>query len=117
MNQSRASWNGLRSGFVGGAALVYAGAWCHPMLGGLMAFLGAVSYGVYVLHVPLMALADRLLVERAYVRLEDFAPWSGYGLVAAIVLAAWLGHLLYDEPLPRWQAGRNAQLRLSQSFT
>ena len=89
-------------------AVVYLGAGCRPMFAGVMAFLGAASYAIYVLHVPLLALADRITVEMIYQPLEAFAPWAGYAVLAAIVLAAWLAHRLYDEPVRRWLTGRFA---------
>ena len=106
--RSGAIWYGALMVFAVFPAMVYLGAGCRPMLAGLMAFLGAISYAIYVLHVPLLALADRITVEMTYRPLAAFAPWAGYAVVTAIVAAAWLAHRLYDEPVRRWLTARLA---------
>ena len=105
---SGAFWYGVLMVFAVFPAMVYLGAGCRPMLAGVMAFLGAISYAIYALHVPLLALADRITVEMIYQPLEAFAPWAGYAVLAAIVLAAWLAHRVYDEPVRRWLTARFA---------
>lgn len=80
-----------------------------PRLGRLYAFLGAVSYAVYVLHYPLIELirrALRIFGEQP----ETFAPWLGVMVLIALLLGAWLADRIYDLPVRRRLAAFSARL-------
>jgi peptidoglycan/LPS O-acetylase OafA/YrhL len=65
------------------------------------AFVGLVSYGVYVLHVPLFAWA-RLALQHfgLYEQLPGAAMVALMAVVAVIV--AWVLHMVYDVPVRRF---------------
>lgn len=101
-------------------ALVAAGALIEPRRGArAMELLGAASYPIYVLHVPLLS----LLVRAQRVFDQDGrlgAPWSGMLACLLIIVAALLLERLYDRPVrrrvARWLDGRRAQ-RLTDAAT
>jgi peptidoglycan/LPS O-acetylase OafA/YrhL len=68
---------------------------------GFCAFVGLVSYGVYVLHVPLFA-----WVRLALQRVEIYEQLPGVALVALMAVVAvsvtWLLHMVYDVPVRRF---------------
>jgi peptidoglycan/LPS O-acetylase OafA/YrhL len=77
----------------------------------LCATLGLLSYGVYVLHVPLRGLVayglDMVNVELPYGFLEVVL------VAGTAALAAWIAHHAYDMPVRRWLSGR-AKAKRSQ---
>jgi len=76
------------------------GAKVNGRLGQLCGFLGTLSYGVYVLHVPLMGVAA-LALDLVHVHLP-------YGFMMVLLVAAMAGglaalaHYVYDTPVRRW---------------
>jgi peptidoglycan/LPS O-acetylase OafA/YrhL len=70
----------------------------------LCATLGLLSYGVYVLHVPLRGLIsygiDLANLELPYGVLEVVL------VAGTAALAAWIAHHVYDTPVRRWLSGR-----------
>ena len=84
-------------------ALVFAGARCAlpGPLHGVCAFLGDMSYPLYILHVPLMLPYHNLLAAN-FVRTHAAAqPWLVVlNLVVLVPLCWWIGHRL-DIPLRR----------------
>ncbi|MGD9814195.1 MAG: acyltransferase family protein [Hyphomonadaceae bacterium] len=80
-----------------------------PVRGGvrrISAFMGLVSYGVYVLHVPLWGWL-RLVLERLAGGPDPLPGVVNVALVAVIaVAAAAVLNAVYDVPLRRWLSGR-----------
>jgi peptidoglycan/LPS O-acetylase OafA/YrhL len=64
--------------------------------------LGAASYPLYILHVPIWNTLQ--LWFDAPMRLA--APWSGIGLVAGLILLGWSFETFLDLPLRRMAARR-----------
>jgi peptidoglycan/LPS O-acetylase OafA/YrhL len=69
-------------------------------LDGLLCTLGAASYPIYVLHVPI----GRLL-HKSFAGLEDYAPASGIALATVLVLLSVWIEKYYDIPVRRWLTG------------
>ncbi|MBV1704510.1 MAG: hypothetical protein KGQ28_06860, partial [Hyphomicrobiales bacterium] len=65
---------------------------------GAMAALGAISYPLYLLHVPVSQLALRF-AGRA---IGSHAPWSGLLFTAALSGAILAAVRWYDEPARAW---------------
>jgi peptidoglycan/LPS O-acetylase OafA/YrhL len=69
------------------------------------AFVGLVSYGVYVLHVPLFA-----WVRLALQRVEVYEQLPGVAVVALMAIVAvtvtWVLHMVYDVPVRRFLSRR-----------
>lgn len=105
-NGSQRFWYGALFVFLLAPASVYLAAASRPVFSIAARFLGAVSYGVYVLHEPLAALIDRAAVRWTGSRLELYAPWSGVGLVLLVIAAAAILDAAYDRPLRRWLSKR-----------
>jgi len=64
--------------------------------------LGAISYGVYLLHVPAIGLA-RAMLDRPGLRLDDgVAALSDTMGIALAVALAWLSYRYFETPLNDW---------------
>jgi peptidoglycan/LPS O-acetylase OafA/YrhL len=88
--------------------LVMAGASAQPVrLCSAYGFLGAASYAVYALHIPLFAVANGLLVKITHGRLEIAQPWAGICFIGGVMLAAYLADRFYDAPVRRWLRDRS----------
>lgn len=73
------------------------------------AFMGLVSYGVYVLHVPLWGWL-RLVLERLGGGPDPLPGVVNVALVAALAIAVTaVLNAIYDVPLRRWLSGRRAK--------
>ena len=88
-------------------ALVASGSASRPWKGAAPAFLmaGQLSYGIYVLHVPLWSLAAAacgLFGRRGW---SDQA-WFAFLFVIGVLVFAWIAGKLYDAPLRGWLNGR-----------
>lgn len=95
--------------------LVYAGMRFQPAgkLASLCRFLGVISYPIYIVHSPLAE-----LFKHGFPRISggheiaEFAPWAGFGLLAALIGLAWLLHHCYDTPvrkaIGKWASSRQA---------
>lgn len=68
------------------------------------AFFGAISYALYVLHVPLALLANNASKKLWRAELAAFAPVSGIALVLLLAGLSWWLDRVYDQPLRRWLA-------------
>jgi peptidoglycan/LPS O-acetylase OafA/YrhL len=68
------------------------------------AISGLLSYGVYVMHVPLLGVI-RTAAAVAGVQLGE-GPVLVLAVAAAAGIAAWVANALYDKPLRRWLSGR-----------
>ena len=65
------------------------------------AFLGATSYGIYVLHPQIYAFGEMALGGMGS-SLRAFAPVSGLCLAGAIVVMAWAADRWYDRRVRTW---------------
>ena len=81
---------------------------CGSQVSGAVArvfsFLGLMSYGVYVLHVPLFA-ALGVAASMVHVQLPE-GPVLALLVAVLAGLCAWAGHYLYDQPLRKWLSGK-----------
>lgn len=81
-----------------------------PPLRRFYAFSGAISYALYVLHVPAALLLNNAAKKLARLEPATLAPWSGVVLVVLLVGGCWVLDRAYDQPLRRWLSGRRADL-------
>lgn len=83
--------------------LVALGSTINPnrILARVCAWLGAISYGVYIIHVPLLAIANHF-VPRSHV------AWD-IVLTALAVLFAWIVNIYVDQPVRAYLLGRRAK--------
>jgi peptidoglycan/LPS O-acetylase OafA/YrhL len=79
------------------------------VVGRLCAISGLLSYGVYVLHVPLLALI-RTAAAVAGVQLGE-GPLLALAIALSAGAAAWVANSLYDGPARRWLSGRARRAR------
>jgi len=70
-----------------------------PVQAKVFTTLGMLSYGVYVLHVPIWTLIA-FVETKAGVNLPGFVNVLMVGTISVIL--AWVGNYLYDVPLRRW---------------
>lgn len=69
----------------------------------LCAISGLLSYGVYVLHVPILGLI-RTAAAVTGVELGE-GPFLAVAVAASAGIAAWVANCAYDGPVRRWLAG------------
>ena len=86
--------------------LVYLGACTEPSgwTRRIFAALGDMSYAVYMLHYPILMLA-MIILPKALPSVADFAPWTGFGVMAAVMGLALLLDRYYDRPVRGWLSG------------
>lgn len=78
----------------------------------VIAWIGAISYALYVLHYPLYQVMKRV-AGRFPALYENYAPWSGIAiLIMSVGLAAFAAHVL-DRPMRRWLSARLTRKPLS----
>jgi peptidoglycan/LPS O-acetylase OafA/YrhL len=53
-------------------------------------FLGAISYPIYAIHVPLGAFTESLLRKLTGLSVQDYAPFSGIVFVGALLPLCWM---------------------------
>jgi peptidoglycan/LPS O-acetylase OafA/YrhL len=70
--------------------------------------LGAASYAYYVLHVPFGMFCDAV-AQRAGIDLTARAPWSGVGVLVALLAVSLVLDAVYDRPVRRWLTARLAR--------
>ncbi len=102
------SWFELGVVLVGFPVLVAVAAQFEPgaRTGRLFSYVGLVSYGVYILHLPLGNLARAALRGRVGVPGDVRGLIVGAGFLLLLTwLAGWLDRY-YDAPLRRWLRGR-----------
>ena len=63
-------------------------------------FFGAVSYGVYVLHVPVGAFFQLMFADIEHLG-PHVTPWVGAGLLLTVVALANIAEKIYDIPVRR----------------
>lgn len=68
-------------------------------------FLGDTSYGLYVIHVPMILLSYKTF---SYFGSDAnrFAPWTGLILLAALLLGIYILDRIYDQPVRSWVAAK-----------
>lgn len=71
--------------------------------------LGATSYGVYVLHVPLYLVSLYMLREILELRFRDLPLWTGLSFVASVFLVAYAAYRFYDAPVRCWLTAKLMQ--------
>ncbi|HEX4298624.1 MAG TPA: acyltransferase [Devosia sp.] len=84
------------------ALLFAANAAAGPATIRLMGALGAVSYPLYLIHMPLLLGADALDQVLTGQSIIDLPPAGGLALILAIIGLAWLVDRFYDQPIRRW---------------
>jgi len=77
----------------------------------LLSLIGAASYPIYVLNIPLLHLAWILVSERSSHLLHRAAPFSGLIFTTAVVLIALGVDRWFDRPVRRWLAAKASGLR------
>lgn len=70
-----------------------------PIASAISTFLGTASYGVYVLHIPLLAWAELLVPGMTG---EGVAVFSGIAMMIIITVVSWYLTVAFDEPLQKW---------------
>ena len=78
----------------------------QPGQNGVLSLLGAVSYPVYVLNMPLAHIARVLVSDRTSHLISRSAPVSGLVFVAAVFLLALAADRWLDQPVRRWLTAR-----------
>jgi peptidoglycan/LPS O-acetylase OafA/YrhL len=73
-----------------------------PNLRWFFAELGALSYPIYILHVPLGAALEHACHSFSGFGLEGLAPWGGLALLGALIGASAVLGRFYDRPVRRW---------------
>ena len=82
--------------------LLAANAESPPRLAPLVSVLGTVSYGVYVLHVPMYAIFTTLWTALLHSKTADHAPLSGMVYLCFLLIVCYLLDRFYDLPVRRY---------------
>jgi peptidoglycan/LPS O-acetylase OafA/YrhL len=100
---------------IGGAMLVSAisrpahGAWPRLLSAGWLRAFGKYSYGLYLIHLPVMRAVREYFYDPMEYEALGLAPWSAqvlfYGAAAAPAFAlAWLSWRFFESPILRLKA-------------
>jgi peptidoglycan/LPS O-acetylase OafA/YrhL len=89
-------------------AIIYSALLFEPAGVGLRVckFLGAASYAVYAIHLPLYWLISGAARRMLHVPAENGAPWSGLLFVVLLLAVCWALDKFYDRPLRRFLVAR-----------
>jgi len=89
-------------------AIIYCALWFEPTgVGGRVCkFLGAVSYAVYAIHLPLYWLLSGITKRMLHVPEESLAPWAGLFFLSILLALCWALDKFYDRPLRSFLAAR-----------
>ena len=68
--------------------------------------LGAISYPLYLIHLPLFAGLDAALQVIDGENIHTVSPLLGLPVVAVIIVLSWLIDRFYDQPIRRWLSAR-----------
>jgi peptidoglycan/LPS O-acetylase OafA/YrhL len=83
--------------------VVAAGATVKPLrFGAPFAVLGALSYGLYALHFPLLKMTINVLTKLTHGNLASCQPWAGLVFISIALTAAYVADIWIDTPLRRW---------------
>jgi len=66
------------------------------------AWLGLISYPIYVLHTSAYHVLRKVAGKMAGNEIESLTPWIGLFLLAAIAIIGWAADRLYDRPVRHW---------------
>jgi peptidoglycan/LPS O-acetylase OafA/YrhL len=82
-------------------AIIYCALWFEPTgVGGRVCkFLGAVSYAVYAIHLPLYWLISGITKRMLHVPVESWAPWTGICFLGLLLAFCWALDKFFDRPL------------------
>lgn len=82
-------------------AIVYCALWFEPTgVGGRVCkFLGAISYAVYAIHLPLYWLISGITKRTLHVPPESWVPWAGLCFIGLLLAFCWALDRFYDRPL------------------
>lgn len=64
-------------------------------------FMGNISYTLYVLHVPILAILTKAADKVLKVHIESFRPWAGIFFLLVLVVLCVIVEKLYDLPVRR----------------
>jgi peptidoglycan/LPS O-acetylase OafA/YrhL len=64
---------------------------------------GALSYPVYVLHIPIYGVMT-ILVRKYGILAENPRPWLGLIAMTTVLAVSWVALKFYDEPVRAWLA-------------
>lgn len=104
----RLAWD-LTAALVIFPALVYGmAATGTGRLTGACSALGAASFAVYVLHIPIWSIVSRFWPRFFDVKPDELSPLFGFGFVAIVFGIGLLAHRFYDQPVRRWLTNRAA---------
>jgi peptidoglycan/LPS O-acetylase OafA/YrhL len=78
---------------------------------GVSQFLGATSYGVYVLQLPLYVALIDMLRKIPGLRLDNLSLWTGVSFVTFVFLIAYAAYRFYDAPVRWWLTAKFMQPR------
>lgn len=99
---------------VGGMALLLAGARPGPVAAVLswrpLVFVGAFSYSVYLIHIPILESVARVVLRRVDVP-STYGVVKGLGMLALVALAtagAYVFYLVFERPCVRYLEARRA---------
>ncbi len=89
-----------------GPVLLYWGQSMQPpvMFARLFAWLGTISYALYVLHYPLFEFTKRAAAQFPQLY-EQWTPWTGLAILLVSIVIATLAVQYYDGPARRWLNG------------
>ena len=82
-----------------------------------MVWLGGVSYGIFLLHQPMLSWFDALgrspLSADLWILWKENFSWNIALRFVLIILFGWLAQRLVADPAQRWLQGRSAKPRPS----
>jgi len=89
--------------FIAGPTLVVWGASLQPppRFAAVLAWFGAVSYALYIVHYPIFQVVKRLS-GRIPALYETYAPWTGLAILVIAIAVAAAAVEFYDRPMRRW---------------
>lgn len=100
-------WYDMAIVFIAFPLMIMTAATMRPaQFNGLLAFLGAISYGVYVLHLPIIVATGGLADKILKLSLADVGFWTGVAIMVMTIMAAWIADRFYDRPVRAALSGK-----------